>query len=85
MGREATDEHKRELLKLVCGKSGPWMLLRLPNGMYGAFWYQGFETDHCIAVAEGRYLDALPLIAESRDLVEKYMAENPKDRHLYDD
>ena len=75
MGRTSTPDHKDALLRLACGEYGLWLLLRLPDGKYGAFWKQGFDTDQCIAVAEGRYADALAFIDSSREKVEQYMTE----------
>lgn len=59
MARSSELHHKEALLRMARPCPFPeWMFLGLPNGMFAAFWSQGFEIDYCIAVAEGRYRDA---------------------------
>lgn len=74
MGLPSTSDHQNALLRLVCAEHGPWLLLHLPDGQYAPFWKQGIGTNNCIAVAEGRYADAVPMSDISRLKVVQYMA-----------
>jgi len=56
MGRSSEQHHKEAFLQMVEKKSSHYFLLKIWDGRYAAFWGQGFETDHCIAVAE-HYID----------------------------
>lgn len=44
--------HQESLLAMVQKKSTHYLLLKIWDGRYAAFWEQGFEGEHCIAVAE---------------------------------
>lgn len=50
-----------------------WMLLELPNGMYGAFWSQGFDSPWCEDIANGHYRRACSYRSRSKERVLAYM------------
>ncbi len=56
MSRTSEKHHREALLEMVQGKSTHYFLLKIWDGRYAAFWDQGFETEHCIAVSE-HYID----------------------------
>lgn len=50
-----------------------WMLLELPNGMWAAFWAQGFDTPYCQHIAEGRYRSVCAYRSRTKERVLSYM------------
>lgn len=77
MSLPAEPHEKEALLRLVRPCPYPeWMLLELPNGMWAAFWKQGFHGPHCTAMAEGRYRDACAYRSKDQDWVLRYMSKN---------
>jgi hypothetical protein len=77
MGPSSESHHKEAVLRLIRPCPYPeWLLLELPNGMWGALWYAGFEADHCIAIADGHYRDACAYRSREKGRVLNYMAKN---------
>lgn len=77
MGYPAESHHKEAVLHLARPSPYPeWMLLELPNGLWGALWYAGFEGELCIAIAEERYRDGCAYRSRVRERVLRFMARN---------
>lgn len=53
-----------------------WMLLELPNGMWAAFWGQGFDSIYCREIAEGRFRAVCAYRSRVKDRVLSYMARH---------
>ncbi len=78
MGRPAEPHHMEAVLRLARPCPYPeWMLLELPNGLWGALWSAGFDGEWSIAIAEGHYRAACAYRSRDRERVLRYMA-----RHL---
>ena len=76
MGLPSTSEEKETVLGMARPCTYPeWLLLELPNGMWGALWAQGLETGHCTAIAEGRYRDGCAYRSREKNRVLAYMAQ----------
>jgi hypothetical protein len=73
-----SEPHEKEaLLRLARPCPYPeWMLLDLPNGMWAAFWKQGFDTANCSSVAEGRYREGCAYRSKDKDRVLRFMSKN---------
>ncbi|CAG4900276.1 hypothetical protein R69919_02725 [Paraburkholderia gardini] len=77
MGLTSLPEHRAVLLRLCRPSPYPeWLLLQLTNGMFGAFWHQGFDGDLCITVAEGRYRDGCAYRSRAEQRVLEWMNRN---------
>lgn len=75
--RPSEPHHKEALLRMARPCPYPeWMLLELPNGQFAAFWAQGFVSENCISVVEGRYLDGCAYCSSDINGVMDYMACN---------
>lgn len=77
MGLPAEPHHMETVLRLARPCPYPeWMLLELPNGMFGALWSAGFAGEWSIAIAEGRYRDGCAYRSRDRERVLRYMGQN---------
>lgn len=77
MGYPAEPHHKEAVLRLARPCPYPeWMLLELPNGLWGALWAAGFAGEWSIAIAEGRYRAACAYRSRVRERVLRFMARN---------
>lgn len=72
--QERQREWNRSVLRMAHHCPYPeWMLLELPNGMFGALWSQGFDSWMCQEIAEGRYRNVCAYRSRSKDRVLAYM------------
>lgn len=53
-----------------------WMLLELPNGMWAAFWSQGFNSSYCESIANGRYREVCSYRSRVKERVLAHMAKH---------
>lgn len=51
MARGSTPAEQAAFLRMVVLKTESFYLLKLWDGRYAAFWYAGFQIEHCSAVA----------------------------------
>ncbi|MCI7974602.1 hypothetical protein ACT4YP_20890 (plasmid) [Acinetobacter baumannii] len=84
MSRSSTPEEQKALLRMVCGRPTnwegdiprkDWLILKLPDGQFGAFWQQGLEIEHCSAVVSGDY-SACAFIGPTKQSVLEYIRES---------
>lgn len=57
MGLSSTTTDKAILLRMVAGESINYLILKIWDGRFAAFYKVGFDTDHCTAVAQHQIYD----------------------------
>jgi hypothetical protein len=78
MATPSTATDKAALLCMVVGESFHYMILRIWDGRFAAFYKSGFETEHCTAVAQHQIYDAgwpFAFIGDSCDAVMQWAIE----------
>lgn len=76
-----TDENKNNFQKetafvnkIIEHREWPWLLLKLPNGQWAAFWYAGLDNYHAKAVFDGDYENACAFVGGREETI-KYILE----------
>lgn len=87
MSRGSTPYEQKSLLAMVCGRPTnwegdipckDWLVLKLPDGRYAAFWQQGLGIEHCSAVVEGDY-SACAFVGATKQDVLRYIRDADDD------
>lgn len=76
---ESQSYHRKALRKMVSAKSTHYYLLHIWDGRYAAFWWQGIESELCIAVAEYHLEESgfpFAFISENFNEVREYINKN---------
>lgn len=79
MGASSTETDKAALLRMVVGESIQYLILRIWDDRFAAFYKAGFETDHCIAVAQHQIYDddwPFAFIGHNYDAVMRWAIES---------
>lgn len=87
MANESSPQDRAIVLRMVRAEHGPfWWLLELPDGRWAAFWKQGFEIDHCTALAAAECQGDWPCayISDNRYDVESWI-EDERERMCRED
>lgn len=87
MANESSPQDRAIVLRMVRAEHGPfWWLLELPDGRWAAFWKQGFEIDHCTALAAAEFQGDWPCayISDNRDDVESWIEDEREKMRLED-
>jgi hypothetical protein len=81
MGRSSTADEKAKFLKMVVSKTDSFYLLKIWDGRYAAFWYAGFDAEHCSAVAAHEIWETgwpFAFVHKDKKVVLAYIAESER-------
>ncbi|MNZ43151.1 hypothetical protein D3C78_607480 [compost metagenome] len=87
MANESSQEDRAAVLRMIRAGHGPfYWLLELPDGRWAAFWKQGFEIDHCTALANGEFHGDWPCayISDNRYDVESWIEDEREEMRCAD-